>query len=147
MGYQVEYFVKLLPIASRQWLSQFEGFWIEPESADDLPYGEFRLWDDLYLHAELGVAVTKFSIPQIKYSWLLRGHEPAVVVVDRLERLMVETLLDVPVIRIDEFVLEEWEKVAGKWEKLTDPVEALVRWLVESEQDHDYFRLLPTVHS
>ena len=144
MGYQVEYLAKLEPVSARKWLSRFDGFWIEPESDEDLPYAELRLWNDIYLHVDLGKVAARFSIPQIKYSWLLRQHQPAIAVIERFEQLIVETMPFVPFLRLDEMIWEDWEKDAGSWDKLADPVESLCRSLVKSNQEADYFRIFPT---
>jgi hypothetical protein len=144
MGYQVEYLLKLTPVQARDWLSRFDGFWIEPSLAGEIPTGEFRLWDGQDLHADLGPTACWLRLPGVKYSWLITGHPPAIDDVKRFERLLAESLPGVPGVRLDELLREQWEAWAGKsWDELPDPVASLRAWLPSHEYGSEYFRLIP----
>src|SRR3954466_317842 len=118
MGHQVEYFLKVSSPLAREWLSKFDGFWVEPEATGELAYGEFRLWDDLYLHATLASSASWLRVPQIKYSWLIAEDRKSLTQVDRLERQLASCLPDVTIIRVDEFVRLLWEAEVGlSWQE------------------------------
>jgi hypothetical protein len=144
MGYQVEYLLKLTPDAARHWLSRFKGFWVEPSAPGELPSGEFHLWDDQWLHADLGPTACWLRLPRVKYSWLIAAHPPALATVARFERLLAESLPGGEAVRVDELVREQWEAWAGRtWEELADPVGSLRAWLPSLEYGSDYFQFLP----
>jgi hypothetical protein len=144
LGHQVEYLLDIAPAEARRRLSPLEGFWIEPESPGGQPYGELRLWDALALHADLSPSACRLAVPQIKYSWLIAGHPAPLADIERLERLLVELLPGVPIIRVDEFVRLKWEADIGSaWDDLPTPAGSLCEWLFSSNEDSAYFRFLP----
>ena len=145
MGDQVEYLLKLKPPDADKWLAhQFDG-WIKWDDEEaELPYGEFHLWDDQYLHVELGPAACYFKVPRVFYSWLIYGHPPAVAYIQRFEELIMTSLPDIPGVRVDELLLHEWEAAIGRpWQTLPDPVDSLRSWQLSSGQDARYFRFFP----
>jgi hypothetical protein len=143
VGHQVEYFAKLSPPLAKQWLSGFEGFWFEPEESGELPYGEFHLWEDQYLHADLAEQGSWLRMPRIKYSWLIGGHQESIRQIERLERLMAESLPCVLIVRVDEFLHLLWEAEEGRsWDGLPDPVGSLRDWLITSKQDPSYYKIV-----
>ena len=144
MGHQVEYMIDVEPARAREWLSPLPGRWVEPESADVMPFGEFE-WRGLSLHAELGPVALLVSVPQIKYSWLIGDHAPSVEQIARLEGWMSESLAGAQSVRVDELLRLEWESQSKReWQKWPDPTRTLRNWLLSSRQDAAYFRLLPT---
>jgi hypothetical protein len=142
VGHQVEYFLKLSPIPAKQWLSRFDGFWAEPESSGEMSYGEFRVLDDVHLHANLAHSGCWLRVPQIKYSWLIAGHRGSITRIELLERLLVESLPSIPILRVDELIRLLWEREVGRsWDELPDPIGSLQNWLISSKQDPSYYRL------
>ena len=149
MGYQVEYLLKLAPIAAREWLSRFTGCWKEPESENERPDGEFQLWEDQCLLVSLGKTACGLRLPRVLYSWLIPPqHPPAVAHIDRFERLVLESLPGIPWVRLDELLREEWEGAVGcLWEEMQDPFGSLLSWLAASRHEQQYFRIVPPATS
>ncbi len=143
MGHQVEYVIGLPPVPAREWLSSLSGWWAELGSPDEMPWGEFD-WDGQTLHAYLGPAACHVRVPCIKYSWLIGGHEPSLAWVARFEAWLSETLPGVRAVRLDELLRLRWEAWSGReWGRWPDPVRTLRDWLLASDQDAAYYRLLP----
>ena len=143
MGHQVEYVIDLPLARAREWLSTLPSWWAEPESPDQLPYGEFE-WGGRSLHAELGPMACQLRVPQIKYSWLIGEDAPSVDWVARFEDWLSEQLPGIRAVRLDELLRLEWEARAGRpWQEIPDPVGALWRWLPSHLYGPAYFRLLP----
>ena len=142
MGHQVEYLIDLPAARARAWLSVLPGWWAEPESPGELPYGEFQ-WGDLSLHADLGPTACRLRAPAIRYSGLVGGHAGSLEQVARLERWLAQSLPGVRAVRVDELLRLDWESQSGRaWQDWPDPVGALRQWLLASGQDTRYFRLL-----
>jgi hypothetical protein len=143
VGHQVEYVIDLPPAPAREWLSSLSGWWAELGSPDEMPWGEFE-WGGQALHADLGPAACQVTVACIKYSWLIGDHEPSLTWVARFEAWLSEALPGVRAVRLDELVRLRWESESGReWERWPDPVRALRDWLLASDQDAAYFRLLP----
>jgi hypothetical protein len=143
VGHQVEYLIDVQPARARVWLASLDGWWAEPESPDKVLYGEFQ-GSDLSLHARLGPAACQVCVPQIKYSWLIADHAPALEQTARLESWLSGSIPCVKAVRIDELLRLDWESQTGReWQEWPNPVEALLEWLLSSGQEAAHFRLLP----
>ena len=143
MGHQVEYVIDLPPTRAREWLSSLPGYWAEPESPEESPYGEFE-WGGLVLDADLAPTACHVCVPEIKYSWLIGDDAPSLDWVTRFEAWLAEVLPGVRAVRLDEFVRLEWEAQAGRpWKEIPDPVGDLQGWLPSHDCGPAYFRLLP----
>jgi len=143
MGHQVEYVVDLPPARADEWLSPLPGWWAEPKSPGELPYGEFE-WGGQSLHADLGPVACQIRVPQIKYSWVTADHAASLAWVARFEDWLSEALPGVRAVRVDELLRLNWESESGReWYQWPDPIRALRDWLLGRGEDARYFRLLP----
>jgi hypothetical protein len=143
MGHQVEYLIDVQPVRARAWLASLDGWWADPKSPDEVPYGKFQ-WFNLSLHTRLGPTACQVCVIPIKYSWLIADHAPALEQIARLENWLSESLPTVQAVRIDELLRLDWESQTGReWQEWSNPAEALRHWLLTSGQEAAHFRLLP----
>ena len=142
MGHSVEYLIELDPAAAREWVSQFDGFWLESETASDLISGEFHLWENLDVVVYVG-PLCRLTVPQIKYSWLITGNSKVTALVERLDRMLVNALPDVCILRLDELLVDEWEAQAGRpWHQMPPAIAPFHAWLCASGHDPRHYYLL-----
>lgn len=149
MGYCIEYLIDLTPPRAREWLSPLEGFWVDRETDDHIPFAELK-WGGLSLFADFGPTACLARVPSLNYSWLIADHLPAVEHIARLEEWLCTTLPGVRAIRVDELLFGEWQRETEReWYEWPDPVRGLYKWLLTSEWGDDprYFRLLPDEQS
>ena len=114
-------------------------------TAEDLA----RAYDTLELadvHADLGSRACWLRVPEINYSWVIFGDARSVAQIQRIEELFSELLPKVRSVRVDELLRVDWERSIGmSWEKADDPIGSLQFWLVSTNQDHAYFRVLAVI--
>lgn len=85
---------------------------------------------------QLDPFVTELSLP-IKYSWLVQTHPESLARVDRFDQALASVFYDRTIIRVDEVLLQKWERRSGEaWRAEPSGMAAFYGWLVRQEPEH-----------
>lgn len=128
MGHHIEYLAAVSDQAVQQWLGGLDGFYCS-EPGDRLLSWEGALCSGGTFWAHMAAGVCNFSLA-MKYTGLYFGQPPAVEFARRFETEFWAGCGPVPLIRLDEYLLNGWQREAQReWEDLANPVELLLEWL------------------
>jgi hypothetical protein len=128
VGHQVEYFAAVPEAAVRGWLDRLRGYYCS-EPGDSTTAWEGELASGGTFWAYLTPAACNFALA-LKYSGLYYQQPPAVDFARRFEEEFWEQFGTVPLLRVDEYLVNEWHREVGReWEEFPQPVEELRSWL------------------
>ncbi|OWK45246.1 hypothetical protein [Fimbriiglobus ruber] len=134
MGHQIEYFASVPEPSVRRWLDRLGGFYCSDPG--DVPFsweGGLRSGGAFWAH--MAPTACNFSLA-MKYSALYHNLPEAIDFTRRFEVAFWEEFGPIPLVRVDEYLVGEWYRAAGRdWEEFDRPVEALLAWL-QSRDGH-----------
>ena len=81
--------------------------------------------------------ITCMSYAEIKYSWLVHEHAESLDRVAKMDAALIKLFPNARILRIDEFLLNNWELRRGEsFRSSCDEFDLLLEWLHSQEQRH-----------
>jgi hypothetical protein len=135
MGHQIEYFASVPEPSVRRWLDRLGGFYCSDPG--EVPFSwEGSLCSGGTFWANMAPHACNFSL-DMKYSGLYFAQQPAVDFARRFEAEFWEQFDTVPLLRVDEFRVNEWYRAVDReWQDYERPVEELLAWLQSNADSH-----------